>query len=88
MPYKDAEGRGFVYGLFYASTLIESKICRKVLVCCGDLALRDLDCFVSQKSNNFVFADGAGVADHSVGCGIAEGDSPASRQTQAAGKRA
>lgn len=53
---------GFVYGLFYASTLIESKICRKVLVCCGDLALRDLDCFVSQKSNNFVFADGAGVA--------------------------
>lgn len=53
---------GFVYGLFYASTLIELNVCKKVLVCVGDLTDFDGGSFDSQISNALQFGDGAGVA--------------------------
>lgn len=53
---------GWVYGLFYASTLIESKICRNVLLCTGDLTFHE-DIPISSDDNisRLTLGDGACV---------------------------
>lgn len=53
---------GWLYGLFYASTLIESKICSNVLVCNGDLCFYDdLPVLTDDDIGKLSLGDGAAV---------------------------
>lgn len=54
---------GFVYGLFYASSLISSGVCRKVLVCAGDTSCvaRNIS-KIDQAGNAAMFGDGGSAA--------------------------
>lgn len=54
---------GFMYGLFQAATLMESKVCKNVLVCVGETACKvDFLDELSQQANVALFGDGVGVA--------------------------
>lgn len=52
---------GFVYGLFYAATLLSSGVCNKVLVCAGDTSGYD-GRQKGQEANDLLFGDGLGAA--------------------------
>lgn len=52
---------GFVYGLFYASNLVQSKVCKKVLLCVGDFSDVDGNALAAQKTNSLLFGEGASV---------------------------
>lgn len=54
---------GFIYGMFYASTLISANLCNRVLLCAGDTSciVRDM-AKMAQPANAALFGDGGCAA--------------------------
>lgn len=46
---------GYIYGLWLASSLVESKASKRMLLCAGDVVIRDDD--VENKTNSLLFSD-------------------------------